>query len=275
MAVHIFRILDLPAEIRLMIYDALPVTTKHHILIDATHINLLEKYILWSPPGPFEAPATTADTFTPSTFTLVIKTVPVVLRATCRQINKESIDAFQRKLKFISREPLRLVIDAPSLSRAFQSQSFALDRYIYAQGDIVRKISSISRGIRPSLRYRSGFRIHVVCLQAHPIVYESPENDQVCEFAYKCAASIEARSPPHRSVAVLVLPHTALSDPHEIEKSRMSCRANLWGSKVRDCLSVEYSVPAEAHEKMYQKQLFIPTSQDEIDTIWGAGVSYI
>ena len=89
-------------------------------------------------------------------------------------------------------------------------------------------------------------------------------NSQISELVHRCATSIEARLPPYRRVAVLIQPHIYCR--LEIETAREYCCSNFWSDSNRDCLDIEYSASIKTHEKMRNKQLFVPVSHDEIET---------
>jgi hypothetical protein len=83
---HTFRFLDLPKEIRLMVYERLPRKVSHHAFT-----------------GPFESSNW-------SSIHLVYVTLPgVVILATCRQIRNEAETILRPHLLAIQKQPVRLI----------------------------------------------------------------------------------------------------------------------------------------------------------------------
>jgi hypothetical protein len=88
-----FRLLDLPAELRNMIYAHIPMVTHYH-----TFEQTVDKDS--KPLVPV------------STTTLVVKSLPVAIPATCKQLQYEVTPFLQSKLAIIATEPLRLIVDS-------------------------------------------------------------------------------------------------------------------------------------------------------------------
>jgi hypothetical protein len=82
-----FRLLDLPAELRVMVYERVTPTTHQHVLAG---------------PGP------NGD---PSYSVLVRQGLPTALLQTCRQIEHEAKSSFDKKYDEILKEPVRFVVD--------------------------------------------------------------------------------------------------------------------------------------------------------------------
>lgn len=206
--------------------------------------------------------ANPARNLTPPSISLVIKTVPVALRAACRQVNRELSDNFRRKLKYISRESLRLIVDAPSLRHVFGwCWQFCLLLHIDEEQFAIRRLPSLTKEYRLDLADTDG--------SAYPwkglrVVPGTREYNEIFEFVHRCARSIEARSPPIRRVAVLVQPHICCW--LDIETARKYCRSNFWSDSNGDCLNIEYSVSIKTHEQMRNRHLFVPISHDKIET---------
>jgi hypothetical protein len=90
MATQPFRFLDLPPELRCIVYEQIGITTKHHTL-EST--NAPDKY---------------------SEITLVRKSLPVQILATCRLINDEAKTFLRPKLAKLRNQPLRFLVDCAS-----------------------------------------------------------------------------------------------------------------------------------------------------------------
>ncbi|KAF2870092.1 hypothetical protein BDV95DRAFT_595655 [Massariosphaeria phaeospora] len=90
-APKVFRFLDLPSEIRLMIYERLPVVTRH-VRIDTDHRD-----------GP-DLPV--------SAYILVIRSVPTSILRTCHQIYAEASEIITSKIKEIFATPPKIIIEA-------------------------------------------------------------------------------------------------------------------------------------------------------------------
>jgi hypothetical protein len=96
-----FRFLDLPTELRLMVYEFLPVRTHHHTF----------KYPVTDPNEP---PIGDVE----SDVTLVEKTIDVRIPATCQLVNVEATPILNARLDRLREEPWHFIVDSPSL-RAF------------------------------------------------------------------------------------------------------------------------------------------------------------
>ena len=95
-----FRFLDLPAELRYMVYEEIEISSCHYRLKDPT----------FKPePEPEE------QTTQPSYMTLVVKSLPVALLATCRLIHEEAARFLAPKLETLRDEPSHFIIDSTSL----------------------------------------------------------------------------------------------------------------------------------------------------------------
>jgi hypothetical protein len=87
---------DLPVELRLMVYEYLPVTTRHFTFKQ-----------------PINAPK--EPRMRDLAITFVVKSIPVAILATCKLIHNEASPTFARKLKELRESPLQLIVDSPSL----------------------------------------------------------------------------------------------------------------------------------------------------------------
>jgi hypothetical protein len=99
---HTFRFLDLPAELRCMIYELLPITTKHNKI--------------WMKAKPHYA----LPEDEPASLTLITIEVSVQLLRTCRLVHAEAKQIVAQKIEAISRMTPRLFLDShatPLLNR--------------------------------------------------------------------------------------------------------------------------------------------------------------
>jgi hypothetical protein len=89
-----FRFLDLPKELRLMVYECIPIITHHHVLQDPT------------------IPEDSSSCG--STITLVVKSISIAMLLASSPIYDECRPIFDHKLKALRAEPLRLIVDSTS-----------------------------------------------------------------------------------------------------------------------------------------------------------------
>ncbi|KAH6866837.1 hypothetical protein BKA58DRAFT_471082 [Alternaria rosae] len=97
MANSTFRFLDLPKEVRLIIYGHIPITTRHHIWED------IAKHTFW---GEFVSG---------NTITLVVKSISTEILRVSSLVHEECKPILNRKLQAIQAEPLRLIADRQSV----------------------------------------------------------------------------------------------------------------------------------------------------------------
>jgi len=90
-----FQFLDLPTELRCIVYEQLEITTKHYTL-DTT--------------------GTTNTPDQPSTITLVCKRLPVQILATSKLINTEAMQIFRPKMRQLKAQPMRFLFKAEPTS---------------------------------------------------------------------------------------------------------------------------------------------------------------
>ncbi|KAF2112179.1 hypothetical protein BDV96DRAFT_649538 [Lophiotrema nucula] len=87
-----FPFLNLPSELRLMIYEHLSITTRHHTLSFKTKFSRYLKPTMLS-------------------VTLVTRTLPVPLLRTCKQIHSEASPTLSNPLSKLKKEPIKFIID--------------------------------------------------------------------------------------------------------------------------------------------------------------------
>jgi hypothetical protein len=97
-----FRFLDLPKELRFMIYESLFITTKHHHLLPlatAARIGQTEQQPLKNQPS----------------ITLTLHTLPVQILSTCHLVHAEALPFLSRKLDTIKDTIPKITVDAECL----------------------------------------------------------------------------------------------------------------------------------------------------------------
>ncbi|KAH6866555.1 hypothetical protein BKA58DRAFT_388209 [Alternaria rosae] len=93
-----FRFLDLPADLRYMVYEEIEISTCHYRLEDPTFYS------------------DSSEEATPSSYmTLVVKSLLLALLATCRLIHHEAAPYLAHKLETLRNEPSHFTIDSTSL----------------------------------------------------------------------------------------------------------------------------------------------------------------
>jgi hypothetical protein len=110
-----FQFLDLPAELRIMVYERLPVKIQHHTF---SHRAVYDNEDYWDYNGSEPGDDSDIDV------TLVVKSLPMALLATCKQINDEASRHMKPALEQLRSELMRLIVDTGSFSRLFQPQDF-------------------------------------------------------------------------------------------------------------------------------------------------------
>jgi hypothetical protein len=112
-----FRFLDLPPELRLMVYKEIYPHTRHYRLKDPVF-----------QPNSADIP--------PSYITLVAKSLPVALLAICRLINAEAAPVLAPKLKKLRKEAPHFIVDSASyVSLTHEDDSIAEQVVNYGDGD--------------------------------------------------------------------------------------------------------------------------------------------
>ncbi|KAI4643706.1 hypothetical protein J4E93_006718 [Alternaria ventricosa] len=132
---QVFRFLDLPTELRLMVYKFLPVKTIHHVVrtndfafwLNNPHYhytNLPERFL--EKGAQFETPSSKWPVYS---MTIVRKKIPgLAILSTSQKIHLEAGEVLQPKLRAISKLPAQIIVNSISLG------SFAMD-------DVVSRLS--------------------------------------------------------------------------------------------------------------------------------------
>ncbi|KAF2654225.1 hypothetical protein K491DRAFT_693990 [Lophiostoma macrostomum CBS 122681] len=121
-----FRFLDLPKELRLMVYEFMPVTTRHHALV--------------LPDG--------------KEVVLIVKSLSVCLLSTCRLISEEAHPIVEDKLRLIKSTPPRIIFHS-GLSMMEDSLTTSLLSDICARVDAIEYGTHMTPHLNAtSLRHR-------------------------------------------------------------------------------------------------------------------------
>ncbi|KAH8724740.1 hypothetical protein GQ44DRAFT_772784 [Phaeosphaeriaceae sp. PMI808] len=108
MATAPFRFLDLPKELRLMIYERIPITTKHHTMPNFKDMVRLE-------------PRQERPGESTSRITIVTKSFPLVgILSTCRCIHNEAKAFLHDTIRLLKADPLCIIVDMPQKSYMFK-----------------------------------------------------------------------------------------------------------------------------------------------------------
>ncbi|ORY19135.1 hypothetical protein BCR34DRAFT_206652 [Clohesyomyces aquaticus] len=89
-----FRLMDLPKELRLIVYENIPITTKHETLACRYHRRMPSEF---------------------ATYTLVVRSIETSILATCHHIHNEAVSVIQIKLRRILMHPAMMIVDRTSL----------------------------------------------------------------------------------------------------------------------------------------------------------------
>jgi hypothetical protein len=111
-----FRFLDLPSELRLMVYEEIKADTRHYRLKDPV----------------FEA---RSHGMPASYITLVTQNLPVVLLATCHLINEEAKPIFAPKLAALRNEPAQYIVDSASFDTSTEEELSLFDLIRETEGE--------------------------------------------------------------------------------------------------------------------------------------------
>jgi hypothetical protein len=101
-----FRFLDLPKELRLMVYEHIPTTTRHHVLKDPTYVAGTSEIIF------------------------VAKSIETSIMLTCGVVYDECKSVLGTRLEALKIEPLRFIIDETSLNPFASCHHFSIMYYM-------------------------------------------------------------------------------------------------------------------------------------------------
>lgn len=166
-----FRFLDLPAELRYMVYEEIEISSCHYRLKDPTF-----------KPEPEE------QTTQASYMTLVVKSLPVALLGTCRLIHEEAAPFLAPKLETLRDEPSHFIIDSTSLHsfvNNYRSIGTMLEKHEYDE------ITEYWYGLGASKDPETWIPRHfdIGCTydpQFHIFLRGSKEHATIVEFYRKC-----------------------------------------------------------------------------------------
>jgi len=182
-----FRFLDLPAELRYMVYEEIEISSCHYRLNDPTF-----------KPEPEE------QTTQASYMTLVVKSLPVALLATCRLIHNEATPFLAPKLKTLRDEPSHFIIDSTSFHsfvNNYRGIGTVLEKYEY--DEIEETWFGPDAGKDPDTWIPRHFDIGCPCdSRFHVFSRGSKEHATIVEFYRKC---LEARRRRYTTKTVITV----------------------------------------------------------------------
>ena len=206
MASQPFRFLDLPKELRLMVYEFIPVATRHHVLRDFTfrdpHTNLRVR--LFTPTDPEAV----------STVTLVTKSLHVTcILSTCRLIHDEAKVVLAKKLDKLKSDPLRLIVDAPSIIPTLDAWNASLLCYLIS---VLKSPTFKSTDL-----WSYSFHLQRSVWGTHNTTYfdePSPEHDAIARFLSHCYEYVKTHG--SKDVVYCVRAHPAEDQETSVTKLR-------------------------------------------------------
>jgi hypothetical protein len=171
-----------------MVYERLPVTTRHHTFSHRA-VHERDDYVNDLPED------------TDIDVSLVIKSLPVALLATCKQIHSEASHQMQPALERLRTEPLRLIVDTQSFAPLFQPRGFFFSamRHCLTRlelGEVRPLISKykmqalVPRTMRVSMKRSS--------TQARGL----DKCEELAKFVRSCASLMHVRTPAFSVIAV-------------------------------------------------------------------------
>jgi hypothetical protein len=174
-----FYLLKLPVELRLIIYELLPVTSRHCTL-------------------KFPPQNSSGLRMREMTITLVIKSLPVTLLATSKLVHEEATPILKRKLYQLRTGPMRLMVDSPLLSLSLGRPGLLnrtvlhhLERISYNDTNVGVDEKKVRRAIE-DLRNRST-RASKMPLEHEPL----------CNFIRECALYLHHHKPSATHLAII------------------------------------------------------------------------
>jgi len=207
-------LLELPLELRLMIYEFLPITTRHHTLED--------------PDFERRFPEATS----PSEIVLVTKAASTKLLPTCRQIYYEYKPVLEKSLHLLRSEPLRFIVHSTSLAAMMNDR-------------IVPHIPKPGTGICTCWMCSPAPTMEAAVPNA--AADDPVQRDVAQQFAAKCAQYADTRSPS--SIVVAIHKHTA----HDIRRISQSLRVAtyLYDQHERDFVPLTLALHGTKLEDVY------------------------
>ncbi|PVI03128.1 hypothetical protein DM02DRAFT_726758 [Periconia macrospinosa] len=112
-----FRFLDLPKELRLLIYEALPVTT-HHVPIPGTKVQCKETAL----------------------YSCVVKTIPLSILGTCTIVKEEALPIVTEKLEQLCARPPQMILHWKNIVETIGNQPIGHDRGMLNCRNIIETI---------------------------------------------------------------------------------------------------------------------------------------
>ncbi|KAI4679038.1 uncharacterized protein J4E88_006330 [Alternaria novae-zelandiae] len=166
-----FRFLDLPAELRFMVYEEIETSTCHYRLRDPTF-----------------KPESEEQTTQASYMTLAVKSLPVALLATCRLIHEEAAPFLAPKLETLRDEPSHFIIDSTSLHSFVNNyRSIGTILKIHEYDEITEDWYSLCASKDPETWIPRHFDIGCTYdPQFHIFLRGSKEHATIVEFYRKC-----------------------------------------------------------------------------------------
>jgi hypothetical protein len=191
----LFRFLDLPAELRIMVYERLPITTRHHTFSHRA-VRSRDDYVNDLPED------------TDIDVSLVIKSLPVALLAICKQIHSEASHHMQPALERLRTEPMRLIVDTQSFAPLFQPRGFFFSamRHCLTRLELGEVRPLISKYKMQALMLRT---MRVSMKRSSTKARGLDKCEELAKFIRSCASLMHVRTPAFSIVAIT--PHEGCS----------------------------------------------------------------
>jgi hypothetical protein len=173
-----FRLLDLPMELRLILYELLPVTSRHCTL-------------KFPPQNSFGL------RMREMAITLVIRSLPVALLATCKLIKKEATPILERKLNQLRTGPMRLIVDSPLLSLSLGRQGLLNKTVLHHLECIRYNDAHVGVDEKEVRRVIERLRDRSTRALKMPV-----QREPLCNFIRECALYLYLRKPSATHIAV-------------------------------------------------------------------------
>ncbi|KAF2657408.1 hypothetical protein K491DRAFT_654776, partial [Lophiostoma macrostomum CBS 122681] len=97
-----FRFLDLPPELRLMVYERIAIKTSYHVVKNGIFTQDVPRALAAHHEAGNPRPAPMS--------TLVVRSIDVCILATCREIQTEAFPILQPLLQEVAGDPVRLIV---------------------------------------------------------------------------------------------------------------------------------------------------------------------